>query len=124
MRRGLRRERSGDRGITLLELVIAVFVLALGSMAVLRANDQSRLVIGGVKDRMLAQLAARNRAEELKLLGQAAGLPDTVVIGGQSFALTTDLAVTAGGVVRADVTASAQDGPGAQVVVYISGRVP
>ena len=120
----MRRARQADRGITLLELAIAVFILALGSIAALRSTDQARLSIGGVEERMLARLAARNRAEELKLLGQSAGLPDEVRIGGRSFALETGLAATAGGLLRAEVTARAPGGSGARIVVYITGRAP
>ena len=116
----LNKHPRRDSGITLLELVIAVFVLALGSMAALRATDQSRLAIGGARDRMLAQLAAQNRAEELRLMGRGAILPDAVNLGGQSFALATEFEATTGGLLRAEVTALSQRGPGGRVVVYLT----
>ena len=78
MRQLLRSHRSAEprhpaqasRGFTLLELALAILVLTLGSLAALRATDQSRLAIGGETPRLLARLAARNRAEELQLIHQ------------------------------------------------------
>ena len=57
------------RGLTLLELVIAVFILSLGSLAAIRATDQSRLAIGGEPSRIMAMIVARNRVQELQLYG-------------------------------------------------------
>lgn len=121
MRRIIRRKDKPDQGITLLELVIAVFVLAMGSIAALRATDQARVAIGGAKDRMLAQLAAHNRAEEMRLPGLGSGLSDTVQLSGQRFAIQTDALPTAGGVVQVTISARSERGNGAQIVVYLPG---
>lgn len=117
MRRRLKR--GGDKGLTLLELVIAVAVLAIGSIAAIRASDQSRVAIGGEAPRLLARIAARNRAEELQLLGATAQLPDTVHMGGQHFHLSTEREATAGGLIKATVTARAESGEGAQLILYL-----
>ncbi|MGR3375615.1 type IV pilus modification PilV family protein [Salipiger abyssi] len=120
------RLTSGARGLTLLELAIAILVLAIGSIAALRATDQSRLAIGGETPRLLARIAARNRAEELRLYGpQGSALPDRVILGGQSVTLDTRTETTQSGLVRATVTARAQSGEGAQLTVYLApGRRP
>ena len=112
---------SRSRGLTLLELVVAIFVLALGSMAALRAVDQSRLVIGGADDRLLAQIVARNRAEALRLFGPAAvaSLPARVEMGGRGFALHTEMQVTAGGLHRVDLSVRSAAGPGVSLVVFL-----
>lgn len=112
-----------DQGMTLLELAIAVFILAIGSIAALRATDQARVSIGGAQDRMLAQLAVRNRAEELRLPAGAATLGDQVTLGGQVFTLTSDSLPTAGGVVQVTLSARSERGPGARIVVYLPGAI-
>jgi len=116
-----RRSGQADKGITLLELVIAVFVLAMGSIAALRATDQARVAIGGAKDRMLAQLVARNRAEELRLPRAGNSLTGTEQLAGQSFAVTTDTLPTASGVVEISISATSERGVGARIVIYVPG---
>lgn len=114
------RVRRGDRGLTLLELVIAVLVLAMGTIAALRATDQSRVAIGGAQDRTLAALAAANLAEELKLRGAEGPSPaSSVVLGGRAFELSTVRRPTAGGLVRVEITARSARGPGARRVIYV-----
>lgn len=115
-----RHKKKSEQGITLLELVIAVFVLAMGSIAALRATDQARVSIGGAKDRMLAQIAIRNRAEELRLPGGGAlGLSDTVLLAGQNFVIATETLPTVGGMVQIAVSAQSEGGVGARIVVYL-----
>ena len=112
---------KGPRGFTLLELALAILVLALGSLAALRATDQSRLAIGGETPRLLARLVARNRAEELQLYaGAGPALPAQVNMAGQPFTLETHQEITAGGLVKTRVTARAQSGEGAQLVLYLA----
>lgn len=111
-----RKGMCGGRstGLSLLELVVAIAVLAIGTMAALRASDQARLELGGAEPRLLAQLVAQNRAEELRLLGAAAGrgLSQVVAMGTHSFVVTTGFETTAAGLVRAEITARASDGSG------------
>lgn len=124
MRRRLRhllsRLKGASAGLTLLELAVAILVLALGSLAATRASDQSRRAIGGEMPRLLAGIAARNRAEELQLYGAAgAPLPGHVTLGGQSFDIATETEATAGGLLRATVTARAASGEGATLILYL-----
>jgi len=119
-------KKHSTRGLTLLELVIAVMVLSLGSLAAIRATDQSRVAIGGMPTRVLAQIVARNRVQELKLYGAIAsgGLPGTVEMGGRSFQVTVDKTATAGGLVEARVAVRGPDGPGAFLVAYVASLGP
>ena len=114
--------RGSDRGLTLLELVVAVLVLSLGTIAALKAMDQSRLAIGGAETRALAQIAARNRAQELRLFGGRAALPDTVRMGRRDFRLAVETEATAGGLLRAAITVRSEAGPGAYLVTFVPLR--
>lgn len=114
--------RASDHGLTLLELVVAVLVLSLGTLAALKAIDQSRLAIGGAETRALAQIVARNRAQELRLFGGSAALPDTVRMGPRDFRVGVETETTAGGLLRAEITVRAEAGPGAYLVTFVPVR--
>lgn len=107
--------------MTLLELVVAVMVLSIGALAGLKAMDQSRQALSGALPRLLAQMAAQNRAEELRLLGLAASgsLPDQVSMGPYQVQLSQRRDVTASGVVRVEIRAQIQAAPGAYLVTYL-----
>ncbi len=121
MRRRLTRAGRIMRGFTLLELVVAVLVLAIGSLAALQAVDQSRRVLGGALPRVLAQLVAQNRAEELRLAGLPSGLslPSQVQMGPYSYQLTVTTKATAGGIIQAEIRAVSSEGPGAVLVTFL-----
>lgn len=121
-----RRTRCTTMGLTLLELVVAVMVLSVGSIAALRATDQSRVAIGGMPSRVLAQIVARNRAQELQLYGGqgAQALPGDVEMGRRQFKVTVQTATTAAGLVEAVITVRGPDGPGAHLVAYVTPNGP
>ena len=115
----MRRRLDDDRGLTLLELVIAVAVLSIGTLAALRATDQSRLALSGAQTRLLAQVVVQNRAEELQLYGGTGGpLPGTVEMGGR-FAVTVAYQATAAGLRQASIRARADTGEGALLVAVL-----
>ncbi|WP_088626441.1 type II secretion system protein [Oceanicola sp. 22II-s10i] len=121
------RRRGADRGLTLLELAVAILILSIGSLAALRATGQSQRAIGGGMPRLMAEVVARNRVEELRIPappGAAPALPATVEMGGRSFAVTTRTEATEGGFVRVTVTARSEGGagPGALLVTYLPVR--
>lgn len=117
------RTRNQTRGLTLLELVVAIAVLAIGSLAALRTTDQARLAIGGQVPRLLADTAVRNRAQELRLLGPYAVLPGQVRVGPQDIALTAERETTQAGLVKLTITARAQTGEASGLVLYLSPSV-
>lgn len=118
------RRLRGARGLTLLELVVAIAVLSIGTLAALRATDQSRRALAGSEARLLAELAAQNRAEELRLLGAGAALPGAVTLGRHRFALTTRRRSTEAGLVEARITARAETGEGAVLVAILPAAGP
>lgn len=123
LRRGRHNDR-GDRGLTLLELVVAVMVLAIGSIAALQTMNRARASIGGGAERVLATLAADNRVQELRLVGDTQTLPATVELGARSFSIRTDLQATAGGLLRGEVRAVVPGGAGALRITYVAPVQP
>ena len=107
--------------MTLLELVVAIVVLSIGTLAALRATDQSRRVLGAAPARILAHVVAENRIEEMRLLGASAAgrLPERVENGGLEFVVTVQTQATSGGLLRADITARSTQGAGAHIVAFL-----
>jgi general secretion pathway protein I len=112
------------RGLTLLELIVAVAVLSIGSLAALRSTDQARAAIGNAMPRLLADISARNRTQELQLLGPYAALPKSEFQGGLTITLQQTRKTTQAGLVMTTVTAQSELGPGASLVVYLPPGVP
>jgi general secretion pathway protein I len=126
MRPGLNSElnrgfKRAPLGMTLIELVVAMFILAIGTVAALGALDQSRRGIGQARTRLLAQIVVQNRAEELRLLSSVviSSLPSQVTMGKQEFTISSELRATAGNLLEVTLTARPDDGPGALIVVYL-----
>lgn len=111
-----------DRGVSLLELVVAIAVLGIGTLAALRALDRTTAQIGAGTPRLLAMIVARNRAEELALVGAAAGrsLPATVRMGHHDWRIAVAETATAAGLVEATVAVTADGQPGATLVAYVA----
>jgi len=114
------RDDGNDRGISLIEMVVAVLVLSIGVIAGFRTLGQAQVVIGGEMPRLLAQNVALNRAEELQILGGSAGngLPRQVRMGGIDWTVDVTQAATEGGFAEATIRVTAPDQPGAVYVVY------
>lgn len=107
-------------GLTLLELALAILVLALASLAALHSSDQSRRAIGGEIPRLMARIAVQNRIEELALYGTAGdSLPEHATVGLLQISLTSQSRATTGGLLRTQVTGRAQSGEGAVLVAYL-----
>lgn len=122
-----RAKARGERGLTLIEIAVAVLILALGGLAALRSLDQSRLAVGQDAERVLARTAALNRAAELRLVGieGAAGLPPVVELAGRRIALRVETALTTGALAEATITARGPSGTGAVFVTYVpAGAAP
>lgn len=115
---------TSQRGLSLLELVIAIAVLSIGSLAALRSSDQARAAIGAELPRLLADTAARNRAQELQLLGPYASLPSVATIGPMNITLTQTRQRTQAGLVKTSVTAQAPSGQKSGMTLYLMPDIP
>lgn len=116
---------DGTRGVTLLELVIAVFVLSIGTIAALRSAEQAGRVLGGEAARVMAMQVALNRAEELRLLGAvgARSLSGRVAYGPYTWQVEVSEKTTRAGFTEATITARTADQPGGRVVVIARSEV-
>lgn len=73
--------RSRD-GYSLMEAIVALFILAIASSALLLATRAHIDTVGGLEDRVTAQWVAENRLSELAL---ADPLPDRVRMMGRDW---------------------------------------
>lgn len=114
------------RGFTLIELTVAVAILALGAVAAYRSLDQAQRGVGGQVDRALAAEVALNRAAELRLDGMQAGrrLPDRVTQGRIDWRVSVEEAATASGMIEATILVSAPGRPGARLVTIVARERP
>ncbi|MGV6811846.1 MAG: type II secretion system protein [Brevirhabdus sp.] len=105
----------GDKGITLVELVIAVLILSIGTIAAMRAVDQAQRVVGGEELRAVALTVAQNRAEDLRLahLTGTTTLPGSVEMGHVTWTVETHARSGPAGLASFEIIVTAPDAPGA-----------
>lgn len=127
----MRRPLSPDRGVTLIELVVAVAILALGTTAAWRSLDAARRGVGAQATRALAQEVALNRAGDLRLADRTAPLPDTERMGGLDWTVTQTMRPAEGGLIEIELSVTAPrrlpggapgtatGGAGARLVVWL-----
>lgn len=117
------RRRAAQRaaGVSLIELVVAILILSIGTLAAFRALDQATAQVGGETPRLLAVTVARNRAEELGLIGARAGrgLPRSVTMGPHEWRVEVDEETTEAGLVQATIAVTAEGLPGAVLVAFV-----
>jgi general secretion pathway protein I len=107
--------RAGERGFTLLEMLVALAVFSLAALALLRLEGATLRQTADLDDRALAQLVARNMGVELLTdpapppLGQASG---EVVNGGRRWRWTRATSRTPDArLVRVDIAVTGAGAP-------------
>jgi general secretion pathway protein I len=115
----MRNRLKSARGLSLLELVVAIAILAIGTISVIRATGQARHALEGSVPRILAQVVAENRAEALMLPGTG-GLPGYQKIGDYGFRVDLDTKATRSGLLEGRITVTSDSGPGVVLVTILS----
>lgn len=118
--------RGGTRGITLVEVMVAVMVLSVGTVAALQAFDAARLQIGAAPERVFAQHVALNRIAAFRAQDRetARALPRTVRFAGRSYSFEITETETLGGYVELRVRAARPEGAGAVLVAFLPPEPP
>jgi len=110
-----------NAGFSLLEVLVAIAVLAIGTLAVMRTLDQAGRVVAEAPARFLAQTVATNRAEELRIWGaqRARGLPQAVTAGPYEWRIESRVRKTEVGFFEVTLNVAATGQPGAHRVVFV-----
>ena len=108
-------------GMTLIELVVAISILSIASIAAWRSFDQAGRDMQGQLARGLAHQVALNHAAELRAAGLARGrsLPSEVTMGHQDWTIALAEAPTNGDLVAVTIMVSAPGSAGAQLVTFV-----
>ena len=116
----LRTPRARDAGLSLVELMVAVLILSIAVVGLMRSLERGARLAAETRDRALAGIVARNRAELLALDGAGVALPDRVRLAGREWRVEEARRVTAGGFVEVTIRTAPADGagPGVSLVTY------
>ena len=112
-----------DRGVSLIELLVAVLVLSIAVVGLFRVFGAGAGSAGSEVERQLGLIVAQNRAEEIAL--GIPGLADVVTMAGREWRILAEDTATSGGYARIALTASpAEGGAAVQLVTYAKGGQP
>lgn len=120
------RNRAGQ-GFTLIELAVAIAILAIGGLAGFRAINLSIAQTDHARTLLFGQAVAMNRAAELRHHGALSvdSLPGRVRFAGADWDVTTEVAATAAGFVETDIVVfptgeAPSDGNATRLVAYVA----
>ena len=113
--------RKRERGITLVEVLAAVAVLAIALIALFRAVDSQIRNTAALADRMFAHWAALNTMEEARLAGPADAhdAERTTELGGIVWTITVHREPAPYGLTRLRVASSAEGHAGAVLTGFL-----
>lgn len=114
----MRNELKPARGLSLLELVVAIAILSIGTISVIQATGQARHALSGSIPRILAQVVAENSAEALQLPG-ADGLMAYQTIGAYGFRVDLETKATRSGLLEGRISVKSDSGPGVVLVTIL-----
>lgn len=127
----MRRPDSPQRGFTLIEVVVAMAIVALGLMAVFRVVNDTVNNASYLRDRTFATWIADNRLAELRLAGEIPSVDETegrLDYAGQAWRWTATVAQTpVENIRRVDVRvrreSDAEDSSLAQVTGFVGATI-
>lgn len=121
-----KRAAPGDAGLTLIELIMAVLILSLATLAGMRAVDGARRAVAGEATRALALHVAQNRAARIRIEGAAgAGAMATeATMAGRVWRIETQPRNAPEGLVSYRLHVMAADGAGAVLDLLLPADLP
>lgn len=119
-----RLANSGTLGVTLVELVVAIAVLSIATLAAVRTFQHAGRTVGGEAARALAHQVALNRIAELRHSGLAANrsLPDRVVMGPWEWTISVQNRQTLAGLIEVEITVTTSDQPGQRLLAWLTSE--
>lgn len=119
------RAPQGARGFTLIEVVVALAIVALGMLALFGAVSDAANNVAWLRDRTLASWIAADRVAELRLSGEYPSVDESggdVEMAGRHWHWTAKVSDTAvAGLRRVDVSVRRADDPAESSVAQATG---
>lgn len=117
--------RTREHGFTLLEVMVALIIVALGMLGAIQAVSQSASNSGYMRDKTLAHWVAMNRLTQVRLQKTAPPVSktsDEVEMGGRRWKWTMEVKQTAVETMRRiDVTVRPQEAPETTRLASVTG---
>lgn len=118
---------DGMRGFTLIEVVAALAIIAVGMLAVYKTIGDTTNNVGYLRDKSLAAWIADNRIVEMRLAGEFPSVDQTegdVEYGGRSWHWVANVSQTpVNGLRRIDVRVRREGDPAESSLVTLAGFV-
>jgi len=119
--------KNPERGFTLIEVVVALAIVAIGMLAVFKTIGDSVNNVSELRDRSFAGWIADNRVTEIRLSGQMPSVEETageVDFAGRRWHWVTTVSQTqVQGLRRIDVAVRRDGDPDGSSLVHLSGFV-